>query len=56
MEDPSAQFVSMVMDRLHALEDKNLVLEEQNTQLAARLSTMEACLKDDLMTFCDGQV
>jgi len=41
MESTEAGFITMVMDRLHALEEKNLSLEKQNMQLAARLSTKE---------------
>lgn len=50
MESCEARFVTMVMDRLHAVEEENIVL-------AARLTALESglCLKDDLMTFNNGQ-
>ncbi len=58
METAEAGFIAMVMERLHALEDKNAILEKQSTDLSSRLSGMESCLylKDDLWTFNDGMM
>lgn len=58
MENTEARFVAMFMERLNNLEEKNIALEKQNEQLHARLRATEACLhlKDDLMTFNDGQI
>ncbi len=57
METAEARFVAMFVERLNALEEKNVALEQQNKQLNAQLVEMKNCLhlQDDLMTFNDGQ-
>ena len=59
METTEASFVAMFMERLNALEEKNmsLTLEQQNNHLNAQLMEIKSCLhlQDDLMTFNDGQ-
>ena len=63
MEDSQAKFVTMVMDRLQAVEATNTRLEAanakllvQNQDLAARIQMLEKplCLSKDLLTFSDG--
>lgn len=58
METAEAGFVSMIMDRLHALEEQNGLLQQQNTELGELVSSMSHCmyLKGDLRTFSDGSV
>ena len=36
MESIEAKFVAMIMERLNALEEKNVALEQQNKQLNAQ--------------------
>ena len=56
MEDSSARFVTMVMDRLQAVEEQNMTLQDENKKLSGMVSALSQtlCLKDDLMTFTDG--
>ncbi len=56
METTEAGFVTMVMDRLHALEEQNIELQKKNGEMSDLVSAMARCLylKDDLRTFNDG--
>ena len=40
MEDSSAQFVTMVMDRLQAVEEQNMLLQDQNKQLSSMVAAL----------------
>ena len=56
MEHATAQFVVMVMERLQAVEEQNVLLQNQNRELRGMVSTgaQTGFLKEDLMTFNDG--
>ena len=58
METAEAKFIAMFVERLNALEEKNMALEQQNERLKSQMSEMKSCLhlRDNLMTFNDGQV
>ena len=60
MDSVGATWVNMVMDRLHALEEKYMqevgALKQQNQQLTAHVQELRAnvYLREDLRTFSDG--
>lgn len=58
MESPQAEFVDMVMSRLHAVELQNQRLAEENADMKDRLHQLQLglCLKGDLQTFTDGMI
>lgn len=58
MEHSSAQFVTMVMDRLQAVEEQNIRLQDENKELISTVSalTQGLYLQKDLTTFTDGAI
>ena len=56
MESAQANFISMMVERMHALEEKVDVLQQENARLKQHVGEMENSvhLQDDLMQFSDG--
>ena len=62
LDSVGASFVNMVMDRLHALEERHMQevaeLKRQNSRLASKVQDLEGSvfLLDDLRTFSNGSM
>ena len=56
MESPQAAFVTMVMDRLHAVEEQNQSLAKENERLKVSVQQLQfgLYLKERMNTFSDG--
>ena len=56
MESAQAQFISMMVERMHALEEKVEALQQENARMTQHMAEVKNSvhLQDDLMQFSDG--
>jgi len=56
MESPRAKWVDMIQDRLHALEEDNLALRKELTELKAKVHPLRLLPHTSYTQFSDGYV